>query len=45
MENLAEIDALLKLLDDPDEEIYQHVQQRLLGYGNEAISYLENAWE
>lgn len=45
MENLAEIDALLKLLDDPDEEIYQHVQQRLLEYGNEAISYLENAWE
>ncbi len=45
MENLAEIDALLKLLDDPDEEIYQHVQQRLLAYGNEVIVHLENAWE
>ncbi|RZL46697.1 MAG: hypothetical protein EOP00_14175 [Pedobacter sp.] len=45
MENLAEISALVKLLDDPDEEIYQHVQQRLLEYGNEAITYLENAWE
>jgi len=45
MENLAEIDALVKLLDDPDEEIYQHVQQRLLEYGNEAVSCLETAWE
>ncbi|MFA6275181.1 transglutaminase-like domain-containing protein [Pedobacter sp. UC225_61] len=45
MENLAEIDALVKLLDDPDEEIYQHVQQRLLSYGNEVITYLESAWE
>jgi regulator of sirC expression with transglutaminase-like and TPR domain len=45
MENLAEINALVKLLDDPDEEVYQHVQERLLVYGNEAITYLENAWE
>ncbi len=45
MENIAEIDALVKLLDDPDEEIYQHVQQRLLAYGNEVITHLESAWE
>jgi regulator of sirC expression with transglutaminase-like and TPR domain len=45
MENLAEISALVKLLDDPDEEVYQHVQERLLGYGNEVITYLESAWE
>ncbi|MBB2146639.1 hypothetical protein GM921_14140 [Pedobacter sp. LMG 31464] len=45
MENLAEIDALVKLLDDPDEEVYQHVQERLLNYGNEVITYLESAWE
>lgn len=45
MENLAEISALVKLLDDPDEEVYQHVQQRLLEYGNEVITYLESAWE
>lgn len=45
MENLAEIDALVKLLDDPDEEVYQHVQERLLTYGIEVISYLESAWE
>lgn len=45
MENVAEIDALVKLLDDPDEEVFQHVQERLLTYGNEVISRLENAWE
>lgn len=45
MENLAEINALVKLLDDPDEEIYQHVQERLLIYGNEIITHLESAWE
>lgn len=45
MENLAEISALVKLLDDPDEEVYQHVQQRLLEYGNEVVTYLENVWE
>ena len=45
MENLAEINALVKLLDDPDEEVYQHVQDRLLIYGYEIISHLESAWE
>lgn len=45
MENIKEISALVKLLDDPDQEIYQHVEGRLLEYGNEVIDYLENAWE
>ena len=45
MENSKEISALVKLLDDPDQEIYRHVEERLLSYGNEVIDYLENAWE
>lgn len=45
MENMKEISALVKLLDDPDQEIYQHVEGRLIDYGNEVIEYLENAWE
>lgn len=45
MENIKEITALVKLLDDPDQEIYQHVEGKLLEYGNEVIDYLENAWE
>jgi len=45
MENIAEISALVKLLDDPDEEVYQHVEKKLLEYGGEVIHFLENAWE
>ncbi len=45
MENIKEISALVKLLDDPDTEVFQHVEERLLDYGNEVIDYLENAWE
>lgn len=45
MENSKEISALVKLLDDPDPEIYQHVEKRLLEYGYEVIDFLENTWE
>ncbi|HKG08406.1 MAG TPA: transglutaminase-like domain-containing protein [Pedobacter sp.] len=45
MENNKEISALVKLLDDPDQEIYLHVEERLLEYGNEVIEFLENVWE
>lgn len=45
MEKVKEINALVKLLDDPDQEVFQHVEERLLGYGNEVIDFLENTWE
>ncbi len=45
MENKSEIDALLRLLDDPDEQIYHQIEKRLLSYGAEVIEFLENAWE
>lgn len=45
MENNKEINALVMLLDDPDPEVYEHVQQRLVDYGNEVIDFLENTWE
>lgn len=45
MENIREISALVKLLDDPDEEVYKHVEKRLLEYGTDVIEYLESAWE
>jgi len=45
MENIKEINALVKLLDDPDQEVYQHVEDRLLQYGNEVVDFLENTWE
>lgn len=45
MENSTEISALIKLLDDPDKEVYEHVEQRLLEYGNAVINFLESTWE
>lgn len=43
--NEKEIASLIKLLDDPDHEIFLHIENKLLSYGNEVISYLESAWE
>lgn len=40
-----ELQALLQLLDDPDQEIYTHVSDRLASYGPEIIPKLENYWE
>lgn len=41
----SEINSLIKLLDDPDNEIFGHVYDKLFEYGDAAISYLESAWE
>jgi regulator of sirC expression with transglutaminase-like and TPR domain len=43
--NLNEIVSLISLLDDPDENIFQHVQDKLIQIGVEAIPYLERSWE
>lgn len=45
MENSTEINALVKLLDDPDREVYEHVEKKLLDYGNGVIHHLEDVWE
>jgi hypothetical protein len=45
MELNREINALLTLIDDPDEEVYQSVEQRLMTYGSPLIPQLENLWE
>ena len=45
MINEAEINSLIRLLDDPDQEIYAHVHEKLLSYGPTAITYLESAFE
>ena len=45
MINDKEIASLIRLLDDPDAEIFEHVHEKLKSYGNEVIEYLENAWE
>ncbi|MET1057147.1 MAG: transglutaminase-like domain-containing protein [Pedobacter sp.] len=45
MENSTEISALVKLLDDPDPEVFSHVSDRLLEHGNSVIHFLETEWE
>lgn len=44
MINSKEVNSLIKLLDDPDLEIFQHVHNKLLSFGGEAIEYLEAAF-
>src|SRR5471030_1421113 len=44
MTNTAEITSLIRLLDDPDAEIFEHVHHKLLSYGSDAVEYLEAAF-
>jgi len=41
----TEINSLIRLLDDPDKEIFAHVHDKIFSYGIDAIDYLEDAWE
>ena len=43
--NLKEVIALITLLDDPDETIYDQVKSRFIMLGTAAIPHLETAWE
>jgi regulator of sirC expression with transglutaminase-like and TPR domain len=45
MNSPGEINGLLGLIDDPDEEIFAAVSERLIGLGKEIIPRLENIWE
>ena len=40
-----EVNSLIRLLDDPDTEIFEHIHGKLVSYGGEVIEYLESAWE
>jgi regulator of sirC expression with transglutaminase-like and TPR domain len=45
MKGQKEIEALIRLIEDPDEGVYQHVRDKLLSYGPVAIPHLETSWE
>ena len=45
MQSNKEIKALLTLIDDPDDEVYDTVASKLLNYGREIIPNLEQLWE
>lgn len=40
-----ELQALVTLIDDPDEGIYFHVRDRILSLGKPVVPVLEHAWE
>src|SRR3954464_3198280 len=45
MQENREISALFNLLDDPDEEVFSKVSERIVHYGRGIIPNLENLWE
>ena len=40
-----ELNALISLLDDPDEKVFEQVSMKFLSLGQEIIPLLEDAWE
>ena len=40
-----ELKALISLLDDPDDEVFDEVRDKLISFGDEIIPHLETAWE
>ncbi len=45
MKENKEITALLKLIEDPDEDIYSAVSEKIVSFGKEIIPNLEHLWE
>ena len=40
-----EISALFQLIDDPDEEVYTTISDKIISFGKDIIPNLENLWE
>lgn len=45
MQENREISALLNLIDDPDEEVYNTVSDKIISFGKGIIPNLEHLWE
>jgi regulator of sirC expression with transglutaminase-like and TPR domain len=45
MEQTKEIAALLHLIDDPDDEVYSTVSEKIISLGKQIIPNLEHLWE
>ncbi|GAB4323558.1 MAG: hypothetical protein Kow00127_16240 [Bacteroidales bacterium] len=41
----SELTALISLLDDPSEQVYDSIRKKLLFYGSKALPSLEDAWD
>ena len=40
-----ELNALINLLDEPDEPAFNRIREKIITFGDEAIPFLENSWE
>lgn len=40
-----ELRALITLIDDPDEAVYDQIRSKIIGMGEEVVPQLERAWE
>ncbi|TBR18206.1 MAG: hypothetical protein EPO57_07840 [Chitinophagaceae bacterium] len=45
MDKSKEVAALFSLIDDPDEEVFVTVSEKIIGYGKNIIPNLEQLWE
>lgn len=45
MEDQSKLNALMSLLDDPDQQIYNQIKGELINYGNAIVPFLEKKWE
>ncbi len=45
MQENKEIQALLKLIEDPDQDVYETVSNKIISFGKAIIPNLENYWE
>lgn len=45
MLTIQSVQALIQLIDDPDDHVYEHVHDQLKSFGSGAIPYLEESWE
>lgn len=45
MDDPKEISALLNLIEDPDDEVFEAVSRRIIAYGTPIIPNLEDLWE
>ena len=41
----TEIEALIHLIDDPDETVFNQIRTKILSIGDKVIPFLEEAWE
>lgn len=43
--NTREVEALISMIDDPDENIYKQIRKKIISYGKPIVPLLEEAWE